>query len=64
LTKNSSLAIFIGYPELFFIGKTTINQAGRAVQVFVLVMLVYLAMSLVTSLLMNIYNRRIQLVER
>jgi general L-amino acid transport system permease protein len=64
LTKNSSLAIFIGYPELFFMGKTTINQAGRAVQVFVLVMLVYLVMSLVTSLVMNIYNSRIQLVER
>ena len=64
LAKNSSLAIFIGYPELFFIGKTTINQAGRAVQVFVLVMLVYLAMSLITSLILNIYNRRIQFVER
>jgi general L-amino acid transport system permease protein len=64
LVKNSSLAIFIGYPELFFIGKTTINQAGRAVQVFILIMGVYLSISLVTSLLMNIYNRRIQLVER
>jgi general L-amino acid transport system permease protein len=64
LTKNSSLAIFIGYPELFFMGKTTINQAGRAVQVFVLVVLVYLVMSLFTSLILNIYNRRIQLVER
>jgi len=64
LVKNSSLAIFIGYPELFFIGKTTINQAGRAVQVFVLIMVVYLAISLVTSLVLNLYNRRIQLVER
>jgi general L-amino acid transport system permease protein len=64
LTKNSSLAVFIGYPELFFIGKTSINQAGRAVQVFVLVVLVYLTMSLLTSGILNIYNRRIQLVER
>lgn len=64
LTKNSSLAIFIGYPEIFFIGKTTINQAGRAVQVFILIMAVYLSISLVTSLILNIYNRRIQLVER
>ncbi len=64
LTKNSSLAIFIGYPELFFIGKTTINQAGRAVQVFAVIMAVYLSISLTTSLLLNIYNRRIQLVER
>ncbi len=64
LTKNSSLAIFVGYPEIFFIGKTTINQAGRAVQVFALIMAVYLSISLVTSLVLNIYNRRIQLVER
>ncbi len=64
LTKNSSLAVFIGYPEIFFIGKTTINQAGRAIQVFLLIMAVYLSISLVTSFLLNIYNRRIQLVER
>ena len=64
LTKNSSLAIFIGYPGIFFIGKTTINQAGRAVQVFALIMAVYLSISLITSLILNIYNRRIQLVER
>jgi general L-amino acid transport system permease protein len=64
LTKNSSLAIFIGYPEIFFIGKTTINQAGRAVQVFLVVMAVYLSISLVTSSILNIYNRRIQIVER
>jgi len=64
LTKNSSLAFFIGYPELFFIGKTTINQAGRAIQVFVLVMLVYLIISLLTSMILNTYNRRIQFIER
>lgn len=64
LTKNSSLAILIGYPDLFFVGRTTINQAGRAVPVFILVMVSYLLMSLTTSSIMNIYNRRIQLVER
>jgi len=64
LTKNSSLAVLIGYPDLFFVGKTTINQAGRAVPVFVLMMVVYLALSLITSILMNIYNRRVRLVER
>jgi len=64
LTKNSSLAILIGYPDLFFVGRTTINQAGRAVPVFALVMVSYLIMSLTTSSIMNIYNRRIQLVER
>jgi general L-amino acid transport system permease protein len=64
LLKNSSLAIFIGFPELFFIGKTTSNQAGRALQVFLLVIAVYLVISLFTSVLMNWYNRRIQLMER
>ncbi len=64
LTKNSSLAILIGYPDLFFVGRTTINQAGRAVPVFILVMVSYLLMSLTTSAIMNVYNRRIQLVER
>ncbi len=64
LTKNSSLAIAVGYPDLFFVGRTIINQAGRAVPVFTMVMAFYLFTSLTTSVLMNIYNRRIQLVER
>lgn len=64
LIKNSSLAILIGYPDLFFVGRTIINQAGRAVPVFVLIMASYLVISLLTSLIMNIYNRRVQLVER
>jgi general L-amino acid transport system permease protein len=64
LTKNTSLAIAIGYPDLFFVGRTIINQAGRAVQVFLLVMAVYLTISLLTSLVMNLYNRRVALVER
>jgi general L-amino acid transport system permease protein len=64
LAKNSSLAVLVGYPDLFFVGKTTINQAGRAVPVFVLMMSAYLAISLVTSVIMNIYNRRVRLVER
>lgn len=64
LTKNSSLAVVVGYPDVFYVGKTMINQAGRAVPVFIMVMAVYLLTSLTTSILMNIYNRRIQLVER
>lgn len=64
LAKNSSLAIVIGYADLFFVGRTIINQAGRAVPVFVLIMAVYLTISLVTSVILNIYNRRVQLVER
>ena len=64
LTKNSSLALAIGYQELFAIGKVTINQAGRAVPVFLLIMGTYLAISLLTSLILNMYNKRVQFVER
>ncbi|HEY62686.1 MAG TPA: ABC transporter permease subunit [Anaerolineae bacterium] len=64
LTKNSSLALTIGFQELFAISKITINQAGRAVPVFLMVMLTYLAISLLTSLVLNVYNRKVQFVER
>jgi general L-amino acid transport system permease protein len=64
LTKNSSLALVIGYQELFAVGKITINQAGRAIPVFLMVMATYLAISLLTSLLLNIYNQRVQFIER
>lgn len=65
LTKNSSLAIAIGYPDLFAVaGNTILNQTGRAIEVFMLIMGIYLSFSLFTSLVMNLYNRRIRLVER
>ena len=64
LTKNSSLAIVVGYPELFTVGKIMINQAGRAVPIFILVMAAYLAMSLTYALIGNFYNRRARLAER
>ncbi len=65
LTKNSSLAIAVGYPDLFAVAGNTIrNQTGREIEVFLLVMGVYLSLSLFTSLVMNWYNRRIRLVER
>jgi general L-amino acid transport system permease protein len=64
LTKNSSLAILIGYADVFFVGRTIINQSGRAVPVFLLIMAIYLIISLITSAIMNIYNRRVRLVER
>ena len=64
LTKNSSLALAIGFQEVFAVGKIAINQAGRAVPVFALIMLTYLSLSLLTSLVLNIYNRRIQFVVR
>ncbi len=65
LTKNSSLAVAIGYPELVsvFMG-TTLNQTGRAIEVVFITMLVYLVISLTTSLIMNWYNARVALVER
>lgn len=64
LTKNSSLAILIGYYDLLNVGTTIFNQTGRAVEMILLIMGSYLSMSLVTSLVMNWYNRRIKLVER
>jgi general L-amino acid transport system permease protein len=64
LIKNSSLALAIGFQELFAIGKVTINQAGRAVPVFLLIMGIYLAISLLTAMVLNFYNKRVQFVER
>jgi general L-amino acid transport system permease protein len=65
LTKNSSLAVAIGYPDLFSVAGNTIqNQTGRAVEVFGMIMAVYLTFSLLTSFFMNWYNRRIRLIER
>ena len=64
LTKNSSLAIAIGYPDLFGVGRIMINQAGRAVPVFLMIMGTYLLISLTFSVVLNIYNRRIAFTER
>lgn len=65
LTKNSTLAVFVGYPDLvqIFTG-TVLNQTGQAVEVVMITMAVYLTISLVTSTVMNWYNSRIALVER
>ena len=63
LAKNSSLAIAIGFPDLFQVGNTMANQTGQPVSVIVLLMGTYLAISLATSLLMNLYNRRVQVLE-
>jgi general L-amino acid transport system permease protein len=64
LTKNSSLAIAIGYPDLFNVSLTILNQTGAEIQMFLLTMLTYLSFSLVTSLFMNWYNARIAFTER
>jgi general L-amino acid transport system permease protein len=65
LTKNSSLAVFVGYPDLvnIFTG-TVLNQTGQAIEVVAITMMVYLTISLTTSLFMNWYNARKALVER
>jgi general L-amino acid transport system permease protein len=64
LTKNSSLAVAIGYPDVVSIANTAINQTGRAVECIALIMVVYLSTSLFTSLLMNWYNARVAIQER
>ena len=65
LTKNSSLAVAIAYPDLVSVfAGTTLNQTGQAVEVLLITMAVYLTLSIVTSLFMNWYNARMALVER
>lgn len=64
LTKNSSLAIAIGYPDFVGVANTTINQTGQAIEGVALIMVVYLVFSLVTSAFMNWYNKKMALVER
>ena len=64
LVKNSSLAIVIGYADLFNVSRTVANLTGQPVRSSVLVMGIYLVISLVTSLLMNLYNRPVQITER
>ena len=64
LTKNSSLAIGIGFLDLYAVSNTMLNQSGRVVEGFLMIMAAYLSMSLSISLIMNVVNRRIQIVER
>jgi general L-amino acid transport system permease protein len=64
LTKNSSLAVAVGYPDLVSISTTSLNQTGRAIESIALVMLAYLTLSLLTAAIMNWYNRRAAIRER
>ena len=64
LTKNSSLAVAIGYPDLVSISNTTMNQTGQAVEAVTIFMTIYLSISLLISFFMNWYNKRMALVER
>ena len=59
LTKNSSLSVVIAYPELFMISRTIMNNSGRALPVFFLILITYLSLSLVISIIMNMLNRRV-----
>jgi general L-amino acid transport system permease protein len=65
LTKNSSLAVAIGYPDLVAVfAGTTLNQTGQAIEIVAITMGVYLVISIITSIIMNTYNKRVALVER
>ncbi|RCK51159.1 amino acid ABC transporter permease [Thalassospira profundimaris] len=64
LTKNSSLAVAVGYPDLVSVSNTTMNQTGQAIEAISIYMAVYLGLSLITSLFMNWFNNKMALVER
>ncbi|MEW6121168.1 MAG: amino acid ABC transporter permease [Pseudomonadota bacterium] len=65
LTKNSTLGVAVGYPDLFAVfAGTTLNQTGQAIEIIAMTMAVYLTISILTSVLMSLYNKRVALVER
>lgn len=64
LTKNSSLAVAVGYPDLYAIGGTILNQTGQAIEIVAIFGVVYLSISLLTSLFMNWFNNKMALKER
>jgi general L-amino acid transport system permease protein len=64
LIKNSSIAVVVGYPDLVNIGNTMMNQTGQAVEAIIVMMVVYLAISLTASLVMNLFNRFVAIKER
>lgn len=64
LTKNSSLGVLIGYPDLVNVGNTTLNQTGQSVEAIAVMMVVYLSISVAISIVMNIYNRVAAIKER
>jgi len=64
LTKNSSLAVAIGYPDVVNILNTTANQAGHALEAIIIMMGIYLMVSLIVSLVLNLYNRNLAIVSR
>jgi general L-amino acid transport system permease protein len=64
LAKNSSLALAIGYPDIYSTANTTFNQTGRPIEVFLIIMAIYLSINLIITVVMNQLNRAVQLKER
>ena len=64
LDKDTSLGIAVAFPEMYHVSNTMMNQSGRVLQIFVLMMLVYMVISLTFSILLNWYNDRVKMVER
>lgn len=64
LAKNSSLAVAVGYPELVSVGGTILNQTGKSVEIILIWMFVYLTLSLLIALMMNVYNAQVKIVGR
>jgi general L-amino acid transport system permease protein len=64
IIKNTTLALVVGYPDIAFVTATTINQTGHAVEGIVILMIVFLTISIASSLLMNAYNRRLTVMRR
>ena len=64
LMKDSSLGVAVAFPEMYLISQTLMNQSGRALQIMIIIMLVYLAISIFFSVILNWYNQRVVLVER
>ncbi|SER48576.1 amino acid ABC transporter permease [Rhizobium sp. NFR03] len=64
LIKNSSLAVAVGFPDLVAVGNTILNQSGRSIEIISIWMLIYVSISLITSVIMNWFNAKMSLVER
>lgn len=64
LMKDTSLGVAVAFPEMYFVAQVTMNQSGRALQIMIIIMLVYLLISIFFSVILNWYNQRIVLVER
>ena len=64
LMKDTSLGLAIGFADMFLVSRTIMNQSGRALQIMIIIMIVYLAISITFSVILNAYNKSILIVER